>query len=99
MLHYISVVYILTTKAADYRCFLNMSNVWQQKLEKKKALYIEKMQNKLAEIHKTAEEKRAMVVEGKRIERNKVDKKADDFREVGLVPKKILPCFNYWINF
>ncbi|XP_009350653.2 remorin 1.4-like [Pyrus x bretschneideri] len=67
---------------------------YEQKLEKKKALYVEKMQNKIAGIHKTAEEKKAMVEEAKRIERNKVGEKADDFREIGHVPKKILSCFN-----
>ncbi|CAN6586101.1 unnamed protein product [Malus baccata var. baccata] len=66
---------------------------YEQKLEKKKALYVEKMQNKLAEIHKAAEEKRAMVVEGKRIEHNKVGKKADDFREVGLIIVTSINCF------
>lgn len=66
----------------------------QQKLERKKAMYVEKMQNKVAEIHKKADEKRAMVEDVKEGERTKVEEKADKFREIGHVPKKIL-CFNF----
>lgn len=57
-------------------------------------MYVEKMQNKVAEIHKKADEKRTMVEDVKEEERTKVKEKADKFREIGHVPKKIL-CFNF----
>lgn len=69
--------------------------MWQRKLERKKAVYVEKMQNKIADIHKKADEKRAMVEDVKGEERAKVEEKAGKFREIGHVPKKIL-CFNFW---
>lgn len=67
----------------------------QEKLEKKKALYFEKMQNKIAELHKEAEEKRMMVEVAKNEERQKVEEMAEKYRAAGHTPKnKILPCFH-----
>ncbi|CAN1308797.1 Uncharacterized protein At3g61260 [Linum perenne] len=56
--------------------------VLQEQLEKKKAGYAEKMKNRVAQIHKEAEEKRAMVEE-----------MAAKYRATGQVPKKLLGCF------
>lgn len=52
------------------------------------------MQNKIAELHKDAEEKRMMVEAAKREERQKVEETAEKYRATGYTPKKILPCFN-----
>ncbi|CAN0824812.1 Uncharacterized protein At3g61260, partial [Linum grandiflorum] len=54
----------------------------QEQLEKKKAGYAEKMKNQVAQIHKEAEEKRAMVEE-----------MAAKYRATGHIPKKLLGCF------
>lgn len=67
--------------------------LWQEQLEKKKAEYGERMKNKIAMIHKQAEEKRAMV-EAKRGEENlKAEEIAAKHRATGTVPKKLLGCF------
>lgn len=66
----------------------------EEKLEKKKAEYVEKMKNKAALIHKEAEEKRAMI-EAKRGEDNlKAEETAAKYRSTGTGPKKLLGCFN-----
>lgn len=68
--------------------------VWQEKLEKKKAEYAEKMKNKVAELHKAAEEKRAMVEANRLEECLKVDETASKYRASGYTPKKLLGgCF------
>lgn len=67
--------------------------IWQEKLEKKRAEYIEKMKNKLAEVHKLAEEKRALVEANKREECLKVEETAVKFRTSGVTPRKLLGCF------
>ncbi|KAK9672642.1 hypothetical protein RND81_12G114000 [Saponaria officinalis] len=62
----------------------------EQCLEKKKAEYTEKMKNKVAMIHKQAEERKA-VVEAKRCENLlKVDEIASKCRTIGKPPKKLL---------
>lgn len=69
-------------------------SLWQEKLEKKKAEYAEKMKNKMAEVHKVAEEKRAMV-EANRMEQHlKVEETAAKYRAAGYTPKKLLGCFS-----
>ncbi|KAG2677333.1 hypothetical protein I3760_12G092400 [Carya illinoinensis] len=66
-----------------------------EKFEKKKAEYGEKMKNKLAAIHRAAEEKRA-TVEAKRWEEIiKVEDTATKFRTAGYVPRNLLGCFSY----
>ncbi|KAF5480396.1 hypothetical protein F2P56_001151 [Juglans regia] len=63
-------------------------------LEKKKAEYVEKMRNKVAMIHKAAEEKRA-VTEAKRGEDLlKAEEMAAKYRATGTGPKKLLGCFS-----
>ncbi|XP_061371576.1 remorin-like [Gastrolobium bilobum] len=65
----------------------------EEKLEKKKAGYVEKMKNKIALLHKQAEEKRA-VAEAKRGEEHlKAEEMAAKYRATGTVPKKSVGCF------
>ena len=65
----------------------------QEALEKKKAQYAEKIKNKLAMIHKAAEEKRAMVEAKQGEDLLKVDEAAAKYRATGIVPKKGTGCF------
>ncbi|XP_010506561.1 PREDICTED: remorin [Camelina sativa] len=65
----------------------------EEKLEKKKALYGEKMKNKVAAIHKEAEEKRAMVEAKKGEELLKAEEMAAKYRATGVVPKATCGCF------
>ncbi|KDP22286.1 hypothetical protein JCGZ_26117 [Jatropha curcas] len=65
----------------------------EEKLEKQKAEYAEKMKNKIALIHKAAEEKRA-IIEAKRGEDLlKAEETAAKCRATGTAPKKLLGCF------
>ncbi|XP_076899774.1 remorin-like [Bidens hawaiensis] len=60
----------------------------EEDLEKKKAKYIEKMKNKIALLHKTAEEKRA-ITEAKRGEEIlKAEELSAKYRATGTTPKK-----------
>ncbi|KAI3985332.1 hypothetical protein MKX01_033646, partial [Papaver californicum] len=61
-------------------------------LEKKKGEYIEKMQNKIALLHKDAEEKRAMVQAKRGEELLKAEETAAKYRATGLAPKKLFGC-------
>ncbi|XP_041002847.1 remorin-like [Juglans microcarpa x Juglans regia] len=66
----------------------------EEQLEKKKAEYVEKMKNKVAMIHKAAEEKRA-VTEAKRGEDLlKAEEMAAKYQATGTGPKKFLGCFS-----
>ncbi|KAH1251429.1 Remorin [Glycine soja] len=65
----------------------------EEKLDRNKAKCVEKMQNKVAEIHRTAEEKRAMIEAYKGEEFLEIEEKAAKFRTRGYSPKKYLPCF------
>lgn len=51
------------------------------------------MKNKIALIHKEAEEKRAFYEAQKGEEFHKVEQEAAKYRATGTVPKKILGCF------
>lgn len=65
----------------------------QEQLEKKKAEYVETLRNKIALIHKTAEEKRA-AIEAKRGEDNlKAEELSAKYRATGTTPKKLLRWF------
>ncbi|XP_073305008.1 remorin-like [Primulina huaijiensis] len=65
----------------------------EEQLEKKKAEYIEKMKNKVAQVHKAAEEKRA-IAEAKRGEDLlKAEEMGAKYRATGTGPKKLLGCF------
>uniref|UniRef100_A0A5B7BE64 Putative remorin 2 n=1 Tax=Davidia involucrata TaxID=16924 RepID=A0A5B7BE64_DAVIN len=61
----------------------------EEKFEKKKAEYAEKMNNKKAAIHKAGEEKRAMVEAKRGEDLLKVEEAAAKFRATGNAPKKL----------
>ncbi|KAL2342774.1 hypothetical protein Fmac_004059 [Flemingia macrophylla] len=65
----------------------------EEKLDRNKAKCVERMQNKVAEIHRTAEEKRAMIEAYKGEEFLEIEEKAVKFRTRGYTPRKFLPCF------
>ncbi|KAK4403590.1 Remorin [Sesamum angolense] len=65
----------------------------EEQLEKKKAQYIEKMKNRVALVHKAAEEKRAMVEAKRGEDLLKADEMAAKYRATGTGPKKLLGCF------
>lgn len=62
-------------------------------MEKKKAQYVEKMKNKVALVHKAAEEKRAMVEARRGEDLLKAEEIAAKYRATGTAPKKLLGCF------
>ncbi|KAG6574175.1 hypothetical protein SDJN03_28062, partial [Cucurbita argyrosperma subsp. sororia] len=65
----------------------------EEKFEKKKAEYVEKMKNKIALIHKAAEEKKAVIEAKRGEEKLKAEEIAAKYRATGTAPKKILGCF------
>ncbi|XP_031261284.1 remorin-like isoform X2 [Pistacia vera] len=67
----------------------------EEQLEKKKAQYVEKMKNKIALIHREAEEKRAMVEAKRGEDLLKAEETAAKYRATGTSPKKllVLGCF------
>nr|KJB41295.1 hypothetical protein B456_007G097700 [Gossypium raimondii] len=65
----------------------------EEQLEKKKAECAEKMKNKVALLHKEAEEKRAMVEAKRGEEVLKAEEMAAKYRATGQTPKKVLGCF------
>ncbi|KAG4998967.1 hypothetical protein AAZX31_08G012700 [Glycine max] len=65
----------------------------EEKLDRNKAKCVEKMQNNVAEIHRTAEEKRAMIEANRGEEFLEIEEKAAKFRTRGYSPRKYLPCF------
>uniref|UniRef100_A0A0E0NN29 Remorin C-terminal domain-containing protein n=1 Tax=Oryza rufipogon TaxID=4529 RepID=A0A0E0NN29_ORYRU len=65
----------------------------EEKLERKKAEYAEKMRNQVAAIHKAAEEKRATVEATRHEERIKYEEMAAKHRSKGTTPTKFLSCF------
>ncbi|PKU80827.1 remorin [Dendrobium catenatum] len=65
----------------------------EEALEKKKAEYAEKMKNKIATIHKEAEEKRAIGEARRSQDILKVEEMAAKYRATGHSPKKQLGCF------
>ncbi|KAI7995676.1 hypothetical protein LOK49_LG11G02618 [Camellia lanceoleosa] len=67
----------------------------EEKIEMMKAEYTEKMKNKAAEIHKAAEEKRAMIEAKRGEDVLKVEEVAAKFRATGNTPKKFFGCFSY----
>ncbi|XP_057851110.1 remorin [Cryptomeria japonica] len=66
----------------------------EEKLEKKKADYIEKMKNEIATIHRKAEEKKAMVEAKRGEEFLKAEEMGAKYRAEGHLPKKFLLCFS-----
>ncbi|RVW27674.1 Remorin [Vitis vinifera] len=78
---------------------VKMINEWhldlssKENLERKKAEYVEKMKNKIAIIHKEAEEKRAMIEARRGEDLLKAEEMAAKYRATGSAPKKLLGCF------
>lgn len=64
-------------------------------MERKKAEYAEKLKNKEAQIHKRAEEKRALVEVTKGQEMLKAEEMAAKFRAAGHLPKMPFKCFKH----
>ncbi|CAI9769547.1 unnamed protein product [Fraxinus pennsylvanica] len=64
----------------------------EEQLEKEKADHAERMKNKLALIHKQAEEKRAMVEARRGEEILKADEMSAKFRATGHAPTKVCGC-------
>ncbi|XP_078440404.1 remorin-like [Wolffia australiana] len=65
----------------------------EESFEKKKAEYAEKKKNKVAAIHKAAEEKKALIEAQKGEALLKVDELSAKYRIKGFIPKKLLGCF------
>jgi len=65
----------------------------EEKLEKQKAAYVEKMKNEIAIIHKQAEEKKAMVEAKRGEDFLKAEESSAKYNATGIVPKKFLLCF------
>ncbi|KAF3573194.1 hypothetical protein F2Q69_00062347 [Brassica cretica] len=65
----------------------------EEQLENKKAEYAEKMKNKVAAIHKGAEERRAMIEAKRGEDVLKAEEMAAKFRATGIVPKATCGCF------
>ena len=82
---------LICTKKILRTCDLIL--VFQENLERKKAEYVEKMKNKIAIIHKEAEEKRAMIEARRGEDLLKEEEMAAKYRATGSAPKKLLGCF------
>ncbi|XP_031278437.1 remorin-like [Pistacia vera] len=67
---------------------------YEEKMERKKAEYAERMKNKISEIHKAAEEKRAMIEARRGEDVFKVEETAEKFLAAGYTPWKFLGCFS-----
>ncbi|KAG6383325.1 hypothetical protein SASPL_110733 [Salvia splendens] len=65
----------------------------EEKLEKKKAEYIEKTKNKMALLHKAAEEKRAVIEARRGEDILKAEEIGAKYRAMGTSPKKLLSFF------
>ncbi|RWW71869.1 hypothetical protein BHE74_00020359, partial [Ensete ventricosum] len=66
----------------------------EEKIENQKAEYAEKMKNKIAMIHKAAEEKRILVEAKHGEELLKAEETAAKYRATGQAPKKGFSCFS-----
>ncbi|KAL1569051.1 remorin 1.4-like isoform X4 [Salvia divinorum] len=67
----------------------------EEKFDKKKAEYAEKMKNKEALIHKAAEEKRAMIEEDRGKDILNAEEMAAKYRTSASIPKKSCACFTF----
>lgn len=65
----------------------------EEKLEKQKAAYVEKMKNEIAIIHKQAEEKKAMADAKRGEDMLKAEELSAKYNATGQVPKKFFLCF------
>ncbi|KAH9775557.1 hypothetical protein KPL71_006437 [Citrus sinensis] len=66
---------------------------FEEKWEKKKAEYEERIKNKVADINMKAEEKRAIIEAQRGEDFLKVEETAGKFRAAGFIPRKFLSCF------
>ncbi|CAL0312668.1 unnamed protein product [Lupinus luteus] len=67
---------------------------FEEKLERRKAEFVEKMQNKIAQIHLIAEERKATIKAKREEKLLKVEETAAKFRSSGgYSPRKLFPCF------
>ncbi|XP_042020120.1 remorin 1.4-like isoform X2 [Salvia splendens] len=67
----------------------------EEKFEKKKTEYAEKMKNKEALIHKAAEEKRATIEENRSKDSLNAEEMAAKYRTTATIPKKSCACFTF----
>ncbi|QCE12274.1 Remorin [Vigna unguiculata] len=65
----------------------------EEQLEKKKAEQSEKMKNKMALLHRAAEEKRAVIEARRGEDILKTEEMAARYRATGTTPKKTMGCF------
>ena len=65
----------------------------QEQLEKKKSKQVEKKKNKMALLHREAEEKRAMIEAKRGEEVLKTQEMAARYIATGTTPKKTIGCF------
>lgn len=79
--------------SGNFKFTFKYINNWQEQLERKKAEYAEQMKNKVALVHKEAEEKRAMVEARRGEDVLKAEEMAAKYRATGSIPKKLLGCF------
>lgn len=82
----VNIVLLLNNIAFNLMCE-------QEQLEKKKAEHGERMKNKVALVHKEAEEKRAMIEANRCEEVLKTEEMAAKYRATGTTPKKTIGCF------
>ncbi|PIN27214.1 hypothetical protein CDL12_00007 [Handroanthus impetiginosus] len=68
-----------------------------EKIEKKKAEYRERMKNKMAIIHKAADEKKAFVESDRQKDFLAVEEAASKFCATGSTPKKLFACFSCFL--
>ncbi|XP_023752058.1 remorin [Lactuca sativa] len=67
----------------------------EENIEIEKAKKREEMKNRMAGVHKEAEEKRAMVEEKRGQDIIKAEEAAAKFRATGTLPTKLFKCFGY----
>jgi len=91
--HYFPKVFIFKILIKHGKLFNTLTVSKQEQLEKKKAEYAEKMKNKIALVHKEAEEKRAMVEAKRGEEILNAEELAAKYRATGTTPKKAFGCF------
>ncbi|KAK7253032.1 hypothetical protein RIF29_37420 [Crotalaria pallida] len=66
----------------------------EENLEKRKAEYVERMKNKVADIHRSGQEKRAIVEAQKKEDILEVEETAAKFRSRGNTPRSFFTCFS-----
>lgn len=66
----------------------------QENFERKKAEYAERMKNKVALLHRAAEEKRAMIEADRGNDFLTVEEASAKFRSTGSTPKNSCACFS-----